>query len=341
VNAPDAGVRARGTWASLLSRCVRGSASHPFVFDGPDGHRAPAWPYSQVLAAAVDMAQITGETVEAEGLLAGLAPYAAGDGYAPLPGQRRRFFDDNAWIGLALMQLFLQTGEAHHLSHARRIFGFVASGRDERGGVRWREGRRSRHTCSTAPAAQLALRLERAGSSDLRVLQDFTARSLSWLRSTMRLESGLFADHVDRWGRLDRTIWSYNQGSAVGAFALGSRNDGGAVAPGGAAFDEAMETAMASLAYFDDERTWHHPPVFNAVWFRNLLALDAVEKIPGLHEAFEAYLDRAWNTGRDDDGLFTAGGIGSYDGTATIDAAGLVQLYALRAWPRDRLHLIC
>ena len=40
-------------------------------------------------------------------------------------------------------------------------------------------------------------------------------------------------------------------------------------------------------------------------------------------------------------GLFTAGGIGSYDGTPAIDHAGLVQLFALRAWPPDRLQDVC
>jgi hypothetical protein len=55
----------------------------------------------------------------------------------------------------------------------------------------------------------------------------------------------------------------------------------------------------------------------------------------------DAYLTRAWREGRDDDGLFTAGDIGSYDGAPAIDAGGLVQLFALRVWPRDRRADVC
>ncbi|HEY6567386.1 MAG TPA: hypothetical protein VI341_07695, partial [Actinomycetota bacterium] len=76
---------------------------------------------------------------------------------------------------------------------------------------------------------------------------------------------------------------------------------------------------------------------FNAIWFRNLVALDAIDPVPGLTERIDTYLERAWNSGLDDDGLFTSGGIGAYDGTPAIDAGGLVQLFALRAWPAERL----
>ncbi|HJR99257.1 MAG TPA: hypothetical protein VJ979_15305, partial [Actinomycetota bacterium] len=95
------------------------------------------------------------------------------------------------------------------------------------------------------------------------------------------------------------------------------------------------------LRRFGAERTWRHPPVFNAVWFRNLLALSTAGRVDGLRGALDAYLARAWRVGRDADGLFTAGGIGTYDGAPAIDAGGVVQLYALRAWPRERLTLVC
>jgi hypothetical protein len=73
-----------------------------------------------------------------------------------------------------------------------------------------------------------------------------------------------------------------------------------------------------------------------------MLALDVVSPVDGLLERLDAYLGRAWRAARDDETrLFTEGGIGSYDGTPAIDQAGLMQLFALRAWPRDRLTLVC
>ena len=77
------------------------------------------------------------------------------------------------------------------------------------------------------------------------------------------------------------------------------------------------------------------------MWLRNLLALDSGARVEGLMPALDDYLARAWRAGRDDRGLFTAGGIGSYDGTPAIDSGGMVQLMALRAWPRERRAAIC
>ena len=328
--------RAFVAWESLLRACLRPVDRGAFVvLERPRRHAlAPVWPVSQVLAAAIDVADLTGTYDDVERLAIGLRRYAAGDGYVPVPGHRRRYYDDNAWIGLCFAQLHLQTGEPRWLRRARKVFRFVREGQGPDGGMRWVEGRRARHTCSAGPAAQLALRLHLAdGDEDMLA---FARRTLSWLDRSLRLRGGLYADHVDARGRVQRTLWTYNQGSSVGALWLlhVATGDVGAI-------DRARQTAASSLHRFGAERTWRHPPVFNAVWFRNLLALDTVARVDGLRPALDAYLARAWREGRDADGLFTAGGIGTYDGMPAIDVGGLVQLYALRAWPRERLTLAC
>ena len=332
----DPSTRAFEAWQSLSTACLRiGDGGSLAVRERP-GRRtlAPVWPVSQVLAAAVDLAELTGDDDVVHRLVAGLRAYAAGDGYAPTPGARRRYYDDNAWIGLCFAQLHLQTGEAMWLREARTIFRFVRDGQDADGGVRWVEGRRARHTCSAAPAAQLALRLHLAGGGDDELA--FAERTIGWLDRTLRVGAGLYADHVDGRGRVDPTIWTYNLGSAVGAHLLLHRATGDAEA-----LSRARATATASLRRFGADRTWKHPPAFNAVWLRNMLALDAVAPVKGLGETLDGYLERAWRDARDDAGLFTVGGIGSYDGTPAIDSAGLVQLLGLRAWPPDRLPLVC
>jgi hypothetical protein len=291
------------------------------------------WPVSQVLAAAVDLAELTADYGAVERLVVGLRPYAAGDGYVPAPGDRRRYFDDNAWIGLCFAQLHLQTGEERWLRRARKVFRLVREGQDPDGGMRWVEGRRARHTCSAAPAAQLAVRLHLADGDDDTLA--FASRTLTWLDRTLRVRGELYADHVDRHG-VNTRLWTYNQGAPIGAHLVLHRATGDEAAIG-----QARATASSSLRRFGPERTWKHPPVFNAVWFRNLLALDEVSPVAGIRPALDTYLRRAWRDGRDDDGLFTARGIGSYDGTPAIDTGGLVQLFALRAWPRDRLYAVC
>ncbi len=316
--------RAVESWAALCAACVRTDRrGRPQLTEGPRGRRAPVWPYAQALAAAVDLDRVTGGHESAR-WVDGLAVYARGTAYAPTPRERRRYYDDNAWIGLALAQRHRQTGAHADLDHARRVFAFVRGGADPDGGVRWVEGRRSRNACATAPAAQLALRLHLAHHDDDELA--FARRSMGWIERTLVLESGMIGDHEDD-GRVDTTVWSYNQGAAVGAWTLLARVAG----EGG---ERAARTATASLERFRDGVLWAHPPVFNAIWFRNLLARHAVEPMAGLVDRLDAYLERAWREARDPGtGLFTAGGIGSYDGTPAIDHAGLVQLFALRAWP--------
>jgi hypothetical protein len=327
--------RALGAWEPLRRSClVDGPNGSLQVLEGPGGELAPIWPVSQVLAAAIDLSMLTDDLDDAELIVRGMRDYERGDGYVPKPGQRRHYFDDNAWLGLCFAQLHVQTGEERWLRRARRVFAFVREGQDADGGVRWVERRRSRNTCSTAPAAQLALRLRLAGGGPATL--SFARSALEWLDRTLRLPSGLYADHVNG-PRLDRTIWSYNQGSTAGAHLLVFRVEGD-----DSARERATETAIASLRRFDGGRLWRQPPVFNAIWLRNLMALAAVEPLPGLGDTIDAYVERIWTEARDPtSGLFTAGGIGSYDGTPTIDHAGTVQLFALRAWPRHRCIDIC
>ncbi|MGH2539114.1 MAG: glycoside hydrolase family 76 protein [Actinomycetota bacterium] len=327
--------RAFVAWESLSGACLRSDGRGALEVRERPGRRAlaPVWPVSQVLAGAIDIADLTGTYDDVERLVIGLRRFAAGDGYVPAPGHRRRYYDDNAWIGLCFAQLHLQTGEARWLRRARKVFRFVREGQDPDGGMRWVERRRARHTCSAAPAAQLALRLHLADGDDVTLA--FARRTLAWLDRTLRVPGGLYADHVDRHG-VNTALWTYNQGAPVGAHLLLHLATGDE-----APLAQARATGAASLGRFGPDRTWRHPPVFNAVWFRNLLALHTIARVDGLLPALDAYLARAWREGRGEDGLFTAGGIGSYDGTPAIDAGGLVQQYALRAWPRDRLRFAC
>jgi Glycosyl hydrolase family 76 len=333
----DAAARAMQAWAALRSwgirRDGRGGA---VVVLAPGGSRAPLWPFGQVLAAAIDVAELTGDHDDAVGLARGLERFRAGDGFAAVPGRwrRRRYFDDNAWIGLALLQLHLQTGEPAPLRAAHRVFGFVSSGQAPSGGVRWIEGKEALNACSTAPGAELAVRLHMA-TGDPEMLA-FAERAVAWIDRELVLRSGLIADRLDA-GEVVGTVWSYNQGSTLGARALLHRATGSEEP-----LEEAGNLAVVSMARFSGDTLWVHPPAFNAIWFRNLLALDAVAPVPGLADALDDYLERVWAKARvPDSGLFTGGGIGSYDRTPVLDQAGLVQLLALRAWPASRRLDIC
>jgi hypothetical protein len=320
--------RAVAAWRALLDTCADRDGDLLRLREAPRRERtASVWPLSQAIAAGADLVAIGHDAADdLGGLIRSLRPYARRDGgWAPTPGARRRYFDDNAWIGLNSVRLHAITRSRRHLDRATRALAFVMRGEDPDGGVRWAEGRRSRNTCATAPGALLALRIHER--TDDAVALDFATRALGWLDATLRRPDRLYADRIDG-ERVERTVWSYNQGSTAAAHVWRYRATGDA-----SSRDLAKATAAATVAWLArDDRLWHQPPVFNAIAFRGLLAVHDVMPIAELPDLVDGYLDRLWREARDaETGLFTRRGIGSYDGRPAIDQAGVVQLFAVRA----------
>jgi len=143
---------------------------------------------------------------------------------------------------------------------------------------------------------------------------------------------------VDAAGRVEHSLWSYNQGTPAGADALWFRVTGDE-----RRLDRAARTAHAALAHFEvDDGLWRQPPAFVAILLRNLMAVHAVRPLPGLLATVDGYLDRVWATARDPrTGVLAGGGIGRYENGGVIDHAAVVQLLALRAWPERWWPDIC
>ena len=239
------------------------------------------WPYGQVLEAAIAV----GAETDVEMLLTGLERYWDGVAYRSGIEGGDRFYDDNAWLGLA----FFRIGR---FEQAARIFRYATMGWDaRRGGVYWTEGRnRDRNTVSTAPNAQLAMHLyARTGHDAYRA---WAQRMHDWVDATLRDPTdGLYWDHTDDTGVIEKTKWSYNQGCMAGLKAsLG------------------LPESAAGIVNATLPRIAGQPLVFNAIFFRNALEL-------GLgHKEIAAYTTTL-QTEYDD----------------LLDQAAAVQLFALAA----------
>jgi hypothetical protein len=294
-------------WAALERVAIPRRRGRPRVLEG-DGRRTAAslWTLIHVLWALGDLRRLHPAGDAKPDIVNYVDRYRWRDGFAARPGTRRRFFDDDAWLGLAALHLGKRDLAAEALA-------FVRTGQDAAGGFRWVEDATTQNTCSTASAAWLALEL---GDADL------AGRAMDWLNAALRTPEGLYMDRVDE-GRIDPTIWSYNQGAAVAALGLLGRED------------RAATTAAASLALFTGERLWREPPPFLAIWFRALLGNLAVRGETAA--VLERHTDRLLAEALDRaTGLFTRGGVGSYDGNATIDQAAIVQLFAMRELEQGR-----
>ena len=315
---------------------------------------AHLWPFARAFVATLDLAGIPPALradVDCDAAIArrldGLARYWDPPAYrSDVVGTRiggDRYYDDNAWVGLALVQLERLRPGAGDLGRASELFAFAVSGWDDRpdvdspGGVFWvaqgvGAGRRNhdRNTVSNAPNAELGLHLAQLTGAPI---PDSARAMVDWVDATLDAgaggdppPAGLFWDKLCGDGTIDRALWSYNQGSMVGASVLLARAD----APRSALHLSRAETiARRALAHYRD-RYDAQPPAFNAIFFRNLLLLHAQTSDAELRARILAdlrgYADRLW----------VAHQQGRRVGATLLDQSALVQVLALLAWdPAD------
>lgn len=301
------------------------------------------WPYGQVMTAALNQAKLSGDYTDFNQLVEGLERYRHPDGgYSPSPGRfgfhGNRFMDDNAWLGLVFVQAAQQQPDASHLDKAREIADFLLRSRNADGGLIWEEGNKnpSYNTATFGPTIELTLRLYRLTGEEK--YRDAAAKMTEIMDRELRRPDGLYADNLDlKSGRVEPTIWSYNQGTPVGAHLLWYDITGDV-----SHLNKANETARAALNHYGEEGLWKQPPAFNAIFFRNILKLED----PTADESIDGYLERAWAEALDPDtGLFNKPdhGMGSYEGhgnVSTLDQAALTQVLALRSWPSSDLEIV-
>jgi Glycosyl hydrolase family 76 len=318
------------------------------------------WPFSQGLAATVSLANVPAIAKipslrlqlasELKARLVGLHNYydpnnsgqpegtftsalAAYDGTvsAPVGPGGTKYYDDNDWVGIELARLYELSRNPSLLQGAETIMAFEMAGWQTSpelgcpGGLPFsNEAENSqRNTVTTAPAAELATQLYRI-THNVQYLQ-FAVMAYLWVRECLLQPSGLYADHVNRKGVVEPTLWSYNQGTMIGAGTLLYQATGN---PG--YLFQARQTAKAALAYFTPERLSSEIPAFPSIYFRNLLYLDSVTREPPGPKIAQAYVDYAWQHQRLKNDLFVGGQPAV---PQLLVQAAIVQIYALLSSP--------
>lgn len=128
----------------------------------------------------------------------------------PAPKPLDRYYDDNAWMVLALVETHEILGDKKYLDWAKEALDFTLSGEAKEGGIYWRESdRASRNTCSNAPSAAACLAVYKH-TKDAKLLAK-AQELFAWTRKHLRDPAdGLYWDALGNDGKLEKTKWSYN-----------------------------------------------------------------------------------------------------------------------------------
>ena len=332
--------RAELSWHSLQQTMEVPFREGVFLNGPQEPVLASVWPVSQTLAAALDLLTLhAGGRKEVDAILQSLKLYALdgafGQGVFHGPPPYHRLVDDNLWLALDFLQAHALTGEPSLLRKAEALYPFFNANRLPSGGLHWGENEQgpSRNGVSNLPAVEYGVLLFKA-TGKRRYLQ-LAMECDAFVEQHLRSPSGLIFDRQSDKGEIETRFWTCNQGLSIRADVM---LYGVTHAP--LYLKRAQATAHAALAYFGQEdRLWREPAPFNAIFFRNLLALDLIAPDPVYKKTLDTYLERAWREARGPTGLFDRGGVGLYSGTEMqlINQAAFVQMFALQCMTPKQL----
>lgn len=240
-------------------------------------------------------------------------PYAYAS-YVKFAPQSDRFYDDNIWLGIDFLDLYLHTYQQSYLKKAEEIWRFVESGWDDKlgGGIYWMEQKKeSKNTCSNAPAVVYLMKLYEATKSNQYL--DKAKQLYQWTKSNLQdPEDKTYWDNIKLDGKIDKAKYPYNTGQMIQAATLLYKHT-----TNKNYLKDAQETAEGGYKYFfDASKTIQsegksYPTLkrsdswFIAVMLRGYVELYDVDKNSVYLDTFRANLQYAWVNMRDKDGLFS------------------------------------
>jgi len=220
-------------------------------------------------------------------------------GYDVLPMLKDvdRYYDDNAWMVLALVEASEVLAEPKFLTYAGEALTYVLSGKDGKlgGGIYWRESaKESKNTCSNGPSAAACLAVYEK-TRDPKLLAE--AKSLyAWTKRWLQDPAdSLFWDAMKLDGTIEWTKWSYNTALMLRSAATLARLTG----------EEVYQQDADAMAAASEKRWLEDGRLKDEGKFAFLL-LDSWNTVPGAARQGRAReaMRWVWEHGRDADGWF-------------------------------------
>jgi len=259
---------------------------------------------------------------------------------SPLGSGGATYYDDNAWVTLDLLHQYQLDHDASALQLAEQTFSFIETGWSRNatapcpGGVYWIDSSSStqRNTTSTAASAEAAVELYQVSGSSAYLT--WAKLMYHWVNQCLAVpagtsNAGLYYDHINSNGTINTAIWSYNQGSMIGAGVLLAQVTGLRIY-----LQNATNTARAALSYFGTGTELDtQGPAFNGIYFRNLFLLNEVTPNSRYATTAQTYATFMWNDERSPStGLFSStSGVGVAPDYNVNGTAPMVEIYSLLA----------
>lgn len=240
------------------------------------------------------------------------------EAYAVFPGDNdERYFDDNVWIGLDMIDLFTLTNDQRYFDRAKLVWDFVMEGSNNLvgGGVHWKEDHaaKSKNTCSTAPAAVLGLKMYQATAEQAYLHQ--AVEWYDWLKSTLQDPADkLYWDSArlqdpDNPGspiEIETPKYTYNAGQPMQAAVLLYQITGNqqylqdakeiAEAAHNRWFDSFYSTGLdENIRMWTDDNIW-----FNAILLRGYIELFLEDGNAKYVNTYKKIMQHAWLSGSRD-----------------------------------------
>ena len=259
------------------------------------------------------------------------APAPGYASYIPVLGGGDRFYDDNQWIGIALMDAYKRTGKAAYIKDSKEIYRFMMTAFDTAtgGGLYWQEGKlNSKNTCSNGPGIILALQLYKATGN--KKYQDTALLLYNWVNSHLQAPSGLYYDNISATTyKVDEKKYSYNTGTMMqsGLWLYELTNDPQYL-------EAVIAVADSSMHYFLDSAKFRDGYWFNAVLLRAYQHLLLHVKDLKYIRAFKKCTDYALLQKKNSQGLMENKKV-----VDLVGQAGMLEILARLAWLEKKYSL--
>ena len=231
-----------------------------------------------------------------------VAPPVAGFDVLPHAGSVDRYYDDNAWMVMALVEAYDLTHKSAYLDRAKAALTYVLSGEDDRlgGGIVWRESdKASKNTCSNSPSATACLAVYRH-TKEARLLEK--AKALyAWTKTHLQDPADhLMWDNIDFSGKIEKTKWTYNTAlqlrAAIELYALTKspsyRTDAVSMA------ESAKHHWVSADGRLKDIGKFAH------LLYENMVAYDHAKLGPSVTDGLDGAIAFVAGVGRSEDGFY-------------------------------------